>query len=216
MSDWLWIHASLSQPWGKNIASVLLVCSRNYEVDGEIDLKGLVPVDCGIMNSLYALYRTFQGGINTIVFDDQYIRLPSYVRFMLASLIYVKYCVFQGFISGYISYNFKIYSWRTDHSCTAMLFATCRWYFYISQEIFVLQRLLNGAEQGHLDAVERALAEGANIDVRVSPHASFPLDSSDDNDHIPVIVKFWVKVLILNVGTKCNGENGFIHSILGC
>lgn len=56
-----------------------------------------------------------------------------------------------------------------------MLIATFRWCFYITHEIFVLQKLLNGALQGYLDAVEEALAEGGNVDVGVSPYGFSPL-----------------------------------------
>ena len=39
----------------------------------------------------------------------------------------------------------------------------------------MLQKLLIGAKQGDVNAVEEAVAEGADVDVCLSPHRSIPL-----------------------------------------
>lgn len=59
--------------------------------------------------------------------------------------------------------------------------AACKWCLYINHEAFLFQRLRKGAKKGDLDAVEEALAEGANVDVGVSLHGSIPPDFSADD-----------------------------------
>lgn len=42
-----------------NIARLLLIYSQNCKFRAEFSLKEIVPLHCGVLNALAALYRTF-------------------------------------------------------------------------------------------------------------------------------------------------------------
>lgn len=64
-----------------------------------------------------------------------------------------------------------------------MQFAMFHSCLYINHETVVLQKLLSGAKQEDLDAVEGALAQGANVDVGVVLHGSIPCAFLVKDDH---------------------------------
>ena len=50
----------------------------------------------------------------------------------------------------------------------------------------MLQKLLNGAEKGNLNAVETALEKGANVDVGIFPLGSIPSGFSAEDSRLLV------------------------------
>lgn len=50
----------------------------------------------------------------------------------------------------------------------------------------MFQKLLSGAKQEDLDAVKRALAQGANVDVGVFLHGSIPCAFLVKDDHCEI------------------------------
>ena len=88
----------------------------------------------------------------------------------------------------------------------------CHWCFYIDHETVALQKLLRGAKQEDLDAVEGALAQGANVDVGACLHGSTRRAFLVKDGHWLVIVELLSENICVNAGTKFNGRNSFKNS----